>query len=52
MPPSMLMAVPVMDACSGLAKNIIALAISDGETNLPIGCLASSAVRAAFESAD
>jgi len=52
MPPSMFIAVPVMDACNGLAKNMIALAISAGETNLPIGCLASSAARAGFASAD
>jgi hypothetical protein len=48
----MFIAVPVMDACNGLAKNIIALAISVGDTNLPIGCLASSAALAAFASAD
>jgi hypothetical protein len=34
-----------MAACTGLAKKIMALAISLGVINLPIGCLAS---RAAF----
>ena len=43
---------PVIDDCSGLAKKIIAFAISLGDTNLPIGCLASSATLAAFASAD
>jgi hypothetical protein len=37
MPPSIFIVVPVTDACIGLARKIIALAISLGETNLPIG---------------
>ena len=49
MPPSMLIVVPVTDACSGLARKIIAEAISAGETKRPIGWRASSASRAAVD---
>jgi hypothetical protein len=52
MPPSIFIVVPVTDAWIGLARNIIALAISLGETNLPIGWRDSSAVLAAFASGD
>ena len=48
----MLRVVPVMEACSGLAKKSMAFAISAGEINLPIGCLASRATLAAFASSD
>jgi len=49
-PPSILIVVPVTDACSGLAKKIIAFAISIGATRRPIGWRDSSADLAAAAS--